>query len=603
MQIIFRLPRASLQRRLLALKFRLKFKMLTLLKINNIALIERLEIEFAAGLNLLTGETGSGKSIIVDSLGALTGERVSADIIKEGTTAARIEGLFSIQNNEELSKIFDEAGVEVDESDLDALIVRRELSATGKNRIFVNNQLVTQSFLKKIGGFLVDIHGQGEQQTLFDPRAHLEMLDEYAGLSERRKEVAEKYRAWQSVLKELESLRADETQKLQLVDILQFQIDELKKAKLQTDEDEELEQERRRLMNVEKLSALSDESYALLYESSESVISNLAQAAKNVDELTNYESSFNEYTESLATAQAVIEDLAITLRSFRDHLEFSPQRLGEIENRLAEISRLKRKYGGSIETALAHLAESEERLSRIESAELREAELLKKAGLAREDYLKIASEIHRQRTVAAEKYSRAVESALKDVALERARFEVRINALGEEDLRNESANKSLTAKGFDAVEFYFSANVGESLKPIARVASGGEASRLMLVLKTTGKLTEQPKTAVFDEIDVGISGRVAEAVGRKLKRLAHHHQVLCVTHQPQIAALADSHFVVQKEMDGERTTVEVSKLDNRARVEELARMLTGATVTETARKHAKEMLKAGSAGGSPAMSA
>lgn len=564
--------------------------MLTLLHINNIALIDELRLEFGAGLNLLTGETGSGKSIIVDSLGALTGDRVSADLIKEGTTSARIEGLFSFEPGAELLQIFDEAGLEIEASDFEDLIVRRELSATGKNRIFVNNQLVTQNFLKRIGNFLVDIHGQGEQQTLFDPREHLEMLDDYAGLRDLRREIVEKYRRWQQVLKELESLRSDETQKLQLVDILQFQIDELKKANLQAGEDEELETERRRLMNVEKLSALSDEAYGLLYESSESAISNLAIVTKNVDELTNYDAQFGEYNEQLNSAQAVLEDLAITLRSFRGSLEFSPERLSEIESRLAEIQRLKRKYGGSIESALAHLAESEERLSRIESAELREAELLKQANAARQDYLKTAREAHDRREKAGREYSKAVEAALKDVALERARFEVRINA--PENLNDESSNRFLTAKGFDAVEFYFSANVGESLKPIARVASGGEASRLMLVLKTTGKLTDQPKTAVFDEIDVGISGRVSEAVGRKLKKLAAHHQVLCVTHQPQIAALADAHFVVEKEMSGERTTVQVSKLDKNARVEELARMLTGATVTDSARRHAKELLKA-----------
>ncbi|HEX8197962.1 MAG TPA: DNA repair protein RecN [Pyrinomonadaceae bacterium] len=564
--------------------------MLTLLHINNIALIDELRLEFAEGLNLLTGETGSGKSIIVDSLGALTGERVSADLIKEGTTSARIEGLFSLEPSSEILQIFDDAGLDIEQSDFEDLIVRRELSATGKNRIFVNNQLVTQNFLKRIGAFLVDIHGQGEQQTLFDPRTHLEMLDDYARLGELRREIADKYRLWQQVLKELESLRSDETQKLQLVDILQFQIDELKKANLQEGEDEELEIERRRLMNVEKLSALSDEAYALLYESSESAISNLAVVAKNVDELTNYDTQFGEYNEQMTSAQAVLEDLAITLRSFRSSLEFSPERLSEIESRLSEIQRLKRKYGGSIEFALAHLAESEERLSRIESAELREAELLKQANAAREDYLKTARDTHNRREKAAREYSEAVEIALKDVALERARFEVRVNS--PENLNDESSNRFLTAKGFDAVEFYFSANVGESLKPIARVASGGEASRLMLVLKTTGKLSEQSKTAVFDEIDVGISGRVSEAVGRKLKKLAAHHQVLCVTHQPQIAALADVHFVVEKEMSGERTTVQVVKLNKNARVEELARMLTGATVTDSARRHAKELLKA-----------
>lgn len=567
-------------------------QMLTLLKINNIALIDRLQLEFTDGLNLLTGETGSGKSIIVDSLGALTGERLSTDFIKEGASAARIEGLFSVAPSQELQRIFDEAGIEPEDGDLSEMIVRRELSAAGKNRIFVNNQAVTAGFLRKIGGFLVDIHGQGEQQSLFDPREHLEMLDEYAAVAEERRQVAEKFRAWQNVLKELESLRQDETQKLQLIDILGFQVDELKKAALQPSEDEELEIERRRLMNVEKLSALSEDAYAILYENSESVISGLAQVVKNVDDLANYEASFGEYNESLNNAQAVIEDLAMTLRSFRTGLEFSPERLAEIESRLSEISRLKRKYGGSIESALQHLTDSEERLSRIESAELREAELRAKAADARREYLKIADALHQKRTTAAREYSKAVENALKDVALERARFEVRVNAPSNDELQSEDANKALTAKGFDNVEFFFSANAGESLKPIARVASGGEASRLMLVLKTTGKLIADAKTAVFDEVDTGISGRVSEAVGRKLKQLSDFHQVLCVTHQPQVAALADSHFVVQKEMSGDKTTVNVVKLSSKERVEELARMLTGATVTETARKHAKEMLKA-----------
>lgn len=565
--------------------------MLTLLQINNIALIDELRLEFSSGLNLLTGETGSGKSIIVDSLGALTGERLSADIVKEGCSTARIEGLFSVSPNSELYKLLEEAGLDIEDDDSSEIIVRRELSTVGKNRIFINNQLVTQSLLKKVGVFLVDIHGQGEQQTLFDPRQHLEILDDYAGLTHLRRKVAEKYRNWQGVEKELNSLREDETHKLQLFDVLQFQIDEIRRAGIRANEDEELETERRRLLNTEKLSALSAESYGLLYENSESVISQLSQVMRQVEELNRYDTTFNNYNESLTSAGVILEDLAITLRDFRGHLEFSPERLDEIETRLAEISRLKRKYGGSIESILTHLLESEERLSRIESAEVREAELLQLKNLARLDYLKSACEIHDRRIKAARNYAKAIEIALKDVALERARFEVRIDAPSEDELVDTRSDKAFTGKGFDSVEFYFSANVGESVKPIAKVASGGEASRLMLVLKTTGRLTEQPKTAVFDEIDVGISGRVSEAVGLKLKHLSKVHQVLCVTHQPQIAALADSHYVVEKEMTGKRTRIGVIKLSQKERVEEIARMLTGATVNETARQHAQALLK------------
>lgn len=559
--------------------------MLTLLKIKNIALINELQLEFAKGLNLLTGETGSGKSIIVDSLGALTGERVSSDLIKEGASAAQIEGLFSIRATADLHEIFYESGIDLEDAHEVDLIVRRELAAGGRNRIFINNQLVTQAFLKKIGAFLVDIHGQGEQATLFNPATHLEMLDEYADVKILRDKTAKKFAEMAAIERELKSLRDDEAQKLQLLDILRFQVDEIKKVGLKTGEDELLEEEKRRLNNVEKLSTLSDESYALLYENEEATVTTLEKAVRRVTELAEYESSFRDYIEGLQTAQAVLEDLAMSVRDFRNRLEFSPERLEEIESRLAEISRLKRKYGGTVETVLAHFEESEARLSNIESAELREEELRKRLEIARGEYLEIARQLHEKRAKAARKFEREVETNLKKVALEKARFEVRVE-------RDENDSKTFTAKGFDQIEFYFSANVGESPKPLAKVASGGEASRLMLILKTTAKTTENPKAMVFDEVDTGIGGRVAEAVGLKLKELAADHQVLCVTHQPQVASLADHHFVVAKETVKNRTEIRVGELDERSRVEEIARMLTGKEITETARQHAKEMLAA-----------
>jgi DNA repair protein RecN (Recombination protein N) len=559
--------------------------MLSLLKIRNIALIDELELEFASGLNLLTGETGSGKSIIVDSLGALTGERVSSDLIKEGTTGARIEGLFTVQADAVLREAFDESGIELDDAGEIDLIVRRELAATGKNRIFINNQLVTQAFLRRIGAFLVDIHGQGEQATLFNASTHLEMLDEFANLRSLRDKTGEKFKKLVQIRREIESLREDEAQKLQLLDILQFQVEEIGKAALQTGEDESLEEEKRRLSNVEKLSALSEESYLLLYENDEATITTLEKVITRVTELAEYESSFAEYGESLATAQAVLEDLAFSVRDFRNALEFSPERLTEIENRLAEISRLKRKYGGSIETVLAHFAESSERLKNIETAELREAELQKELKAAREDYLRAARELHEKREKSAKKLEKDIESNLKAVSLEKARFEVRLTADADDD-------RSFTAKGLDRVEFYFSANPGESVRPIGKVASGGELSRLMLILNTTTKLSGNAKTMVFDEIDTGIGGRVAEAVGLKLKELAKTQQVLCVTHQPQVASLADHHYVVRKESVKNLTQVRARELEAGEQVEEIARMLAGEKITETARQHAREMLAA-----------
>ena len=576
--------------------------MLTLLKIKNVALIESLEVEFGSGLNLLTGETGSGKSIIVDSLGALTGERVSADLIKEGEQSATIEGLFSLASAPALTAILDEGGVELDD---DELIVRRELSMSGKNRVFVNNQLVTQSLLKRVGVFLVDIHGQGEQAALFDPAMHLEMLDAFADVRDERTRTAEAYKQWSATRRELTALRQDESDKLQLLDILRFQVDEIRRVGLKADESNALEEEKRRLNNVEKLSSLSGDTYKLLYEQDESTIATLDKAAKKVAELADFDSQFADYREPLETARAVIEDLAATARDFRNHLEFSPDRLEEIESRLAEIARLTRKYGGTIDTVLDHLAEAEKRLENIETAEFREQELEKKLAAEQKIYLGAATALHARRVDAAKKFEKEVETNLKTVALEKARFEVRIVDLSEPgavatgDLNSESTNRdslsgiqNFSARGIDRVEFFFSANPGESPKPLVKVASGGEASRLMLILKTSAKTRDTEKSAVFDEIDAGVGGRVAEAVGLKLKQLAQSQQVLCVTHQPQVASLADRHFAVEKSLGRNKTTIGIRELGEPDRVEEIARMLAGEKITESARTHAAEMIQA-----------
>jgi DNA repair protein RecN len=566
--------------------------MLSLLKIKNIALIGDLEIEFGPGLNLLTGETGSGKSIIVDALGALTGSRVSSDLIKEGNDSARIEGIFSTSGDKQFRTVLEEGGFEPDDSGEIELIIRRDLSQSGKNRIFINDQIVTQGFLKKLGAFLVDIHGQGEQAALFDVSTHLEMLDDYAKAADLKKQVAELHHHWSVTKTEIGMLEKNEAEKLQLLDILKFQVDEIKKVNLTDGEDEELEEEKRRLNNVEKLTALSGDAYLLLYENAESTGATLEKAARKVEELSEYESSFRDYHEGIATAQAVIEDLAIAIRNFRGHLEFSPERLEEIESRLAEISRLKRKYGDSIHAVLAHLSESEARLENLETAEFREEELQKKLLQLRTEYIKVASDLHQRRITAAARFEKEVEANLKTVALEKARFKVNIESPSESDLKDNNFAQGFTAKGFDRIEFYFSANPGESPKPLAKIASGGEASRLMLILKTTAKGKGGEKAAVFDEVDVGIGGRVAEAVGHKLKELSKTQQVLCVTHQPQIASLAEHHFVVSKSLQKNRTEIAVAELAPSERIEEIARMLAGEKITNAARENAREMLSA-----------
>jgi DNA repair protein RecN (Recombination protein N) len=551
--------------------------MLQFLNISNIALIDDMQVEFESGLNLLTGETGSGKSIIVDALGLLIGGRFSSDLIKTGAERGSIEGLFSVTPNPDLEQLLENAGFGA----TNELIIRRELSATGRNKIFINNQLATQSLLRDLRPYLVDIHGQGDQQTLFNPETHLEILDAFAGNVALRAEVAEAYQRWTGLRRELDSLRHDEAEKFQLVDTLKFQIAELERAQLSPGEDEKLEEERRRLANVEKLTTLCQSSYSRIYEDDDAAVARVRHTLKDVEELAEYESSFRDYLEGLETARAVLEDLSFSLRDFADRLEFSPARLAEIEDRLAELSRLKRKYGGSIAASLEHLARSEDRLRQIETSDERERELNVAVATARERYLELARKLHKERVKAAKKFELAVEKGIGEVAIDNARFQVQVN----------DSVEAAGLKGIDHTEFYFSANVGEEVKPLARVASGGEASRLMLVLKTVANGSQFPRTIVFDEIDTGIGGRVSEAVGIKLKKLSQTNQVLCVTHQPQIARFADSHLVVQKEALKGRTQVSVGRLDKAGRVEELARMLTGAEITDSARKHAKELLK------------
>jgi DNA repair protein RecN (Recombination protein N) len=562
--------------------------MLTFLNIANIALIDELTVEFEPGLNLLTGETGSGKSIIVDALGVLIGGRFTSDLLKTGRERGSIEGLFSVERNPDLERLLLSAGIEVDGGEI---VIRRELAANGRNKIFINHQLATQSLLRDLRPFLVDIHGQGDQQTLFDSKTHLDLLDSFAGVSALKTDVAACHQRWSSLKRELQDLRKQEAEKFQLMDVLGFQIEELERARLIVSEDEQLEEERRRLNSVEKLTTLCAESFGLIYEDSDSAITRIRQAARRVDELAGYQSSFHQYEEGLEAARALLEDLAFSLRDFADKLEFSPARLEEIENRLAEMSRLKRKYGGSIESALEHLARSQDRLRQIERADEREAELQSALDAAREAYVDRALKLHAERTRTARKFERAVERALAEVAMEHARFQAQISSPSDSELKLDGAADSFTAGGIDHVEFYFSANVGEAVRPLARVASGGEASRLMLVLKTVTGAPEFPRTIVFDEIDSGIGGRVSEAVGLKLKKLSETNQVFCVTHQPQIARFADSHLLVRKEAARGQTEILVERLGRQGRVEEIARMLTGAEITESARRHAREMLK------------
>ncbi|HEX7177400.1 MAG TPA: DNA repair protein RecN [Pyrinomonadaceae bacterium] len=565
--------------------------MLAVLNITNFALIDDLSVEFERGLNLLTGETGSGKSILVDALGVLIGGRFSSEMVKAGAAQASVEGLFSVGENPRVEELLGAAGLDArPDGGAAELVIRRELAAGGRGRIFINNRLATLALLRELRPFLVDIHGQGDQQTLFNPDTHLELLDAFGGHDPARREVSKLYALWAALNRELEDLRRDDAEKLQLIDALRFQTEELEAARLSSGEEEQLASERRLLGNLEKISALCADAYDKTYERDDSTVARLSQLTHQVEELAGYEQSYRDYLEGVRSARVLLEDLGLSLRSFADHLKFSPERLAEIESRLAEVARLKRKYGGTVEQAVEHLARSRERLDHLERSDERAAEVTKELTAARATYLAAARKLHDARVKTARAFGRAVERALTEVAMESAKFAAEFETPGA-GADERALTKSFTAAGIDRVELHFSANPGEPPRPLARVASGGEASRLMLVLKTMINPSRFPRTIVFDEIDAGIGGRVSEAVGLKLKTLAGANQVLCVTHQAQVARFADTHLLVTKTAERGATSVGVRKLDGRGRVEEIARMLTGAQITETARRHAREMLK------------
>ncbi|MBI4852121.1 MAG: DNA repair protein RecN [Acidobacteria bacterium] len=552
--------------------------MLKSLNISNLAVVTKLQMNFGNGLNLLTGETGSGKSIIVDALGMLLGGRASSEMIRSGEQKAYVEGVFQVIKHQQLFSTLETAGLEADSKEI---VIRREISSSGRSRVFVNDELTTVAFLRELRPFLVDIHGQNEQQTLLYAESHLDLLDLYAGLEKESEQIRNKYHSWQKLEKELAEIKRSEAERLRLLDILEFQVAEIEKVCLEVGEDERLQDERKLLINGEKITNMSVHCYDLLYDSNESVLKNIVVISKKIDELANLDPRFSEYLETVKSARYGLEDLAYFLRDYVDEADFSPQRLKEVEERLIEIDKLKRKYGSSIEAILQTAEEMREKLFRLRSSDIREQELVPAIAKAKQDYLALAKSLSKQRQHSAKELEKVVMEELKHLAMERTQF--RMGFLN-------STEERATERGIDTVEMLVSTNVGEEFRSLVKVASGGELSRLMLALKTITAPSEYPRTLVFDEVDVGIGGRVAEAVGQRLKRLATTNQVLCVTHQAQIARFADMHYSVEKQVISGRTEVNVEKLDQLGRVEELARMIGGSQITELTRQHASELL-------------
>jgi DNA repair protein RecN (Recombination protein N) len=569
--------------------------MLKFLNISNLAVIEQLDLEFQSGLNILSGETGSGKSIIIDALGLLLGNRATADLIRTGEARAFVEGVFTIDGNGPLRAVLEEAGIDVGD---DEMVIKRELSGSGKGRIFIDHQSASVALLKAIQPHLVDIHGQGDQQSLLSQGAQLDLFDAFAQARSLRDRVEEAFDRLAAAARLLDESQRGEAERLQLLDITRFQASEIETARLSPDEESSLGVEHRRLVNAERLSTLCSEAYQLIYEDEDSAAARTASAARKISELASLDETLASRIDQIEEARYLLEDTAFILRTYASEIELSPARLIEVEERMAEIERLKRKYGPSLEAVIATGRTLAARRQELEEGEGRTEDLERELKAAFDQYRTAAATLSEKRNRAIKQMERAIESELRELSLAHARFSLRLSApqrtpASDQILRRIDEGRTLGRSGTETVDFYFSANPGEEARPLSGVASGGELSRMMLALKTITAPTAFPRTLIFDEIDAGIGGRVSDAVGSRLQRLGGSNQVLCVTHQAQIARYASAHFRVTKEIVGKRTQTHIVELDEDGRVEELARMIGGAEVTSTARKHARELLRAG----------
>jgi DNA repair protein RecN (Recombination protein N) len=555
------------------------------LRLENYAVIDHLAVQFAPGLNLLSGETGAGKSILIDALALLMGEKASPEVIRFGSDRAVISAVFEVDGAAEqvVAGILENNGIDSDETNL---ILRREIAAKG--RVFVNNQPATVAVLKQLAPHLAGIHAQNESLVSFDPGVRLELLDNYANT--QLAPVKESFEKWKQVKDRISELEQGEHDRLRLVDLWMFQRREIEDAKIQPGEDERMEIQKRVLANAEKIYNSAMHAFDLLYEGTASTSASLRTAQKHLEELIRYEPKFQEALASLDTARISVEDVGASLRDYAGSIEASPERLAEIEDRLALLDRFKRKYGPTLEDVVNLGGEVARKLSEIENKDEILSQLHAELATAADSYLQSARAVSKKRYEAAKKLEKIVEAEINGLAM-KSQFRIEVSGT--------DAEENWTASGFDQVEYMISTNSGEPMHPLDQIASGGELSRVMLALKASveagtprNKKTGAQRTLIFDEIDTGIGGRAAEAVGKRLKSLSRSTQVLCVTHLPQIATFADHHYLIEKKKAGDRMRTTVREIADDERTEEIARMLSGAKVSETSLKHAEQMLKA-----------
>jgi len=548
--------------------------MLSLLHIENIAVIECADISFDAGFNVLTGETGAGKSIVIDAISAILGERAYRDMIRTGTQKASVRAVFT-----EVPKLdwFEQNGVEYDPE----TVIQREVYLDGKNVCRVNGTLVTVSILRKLGIQLINIHGQHDSASLFDENNHLTYLDAFGNTGELLLAYSKKYEAVADLRRQIQRMTMDEGEKLRRMETLRYQIDEIEKAQLEAGEDEVLEERRKILQNAEKLADGINTAAECLYggDDTDGAASLLADAERELARLSRYTDAFESLHERVADLMYQVQDAAEEVRSARDDLSYSDRELDEIEGRLDVIHRLRRKYGATCADILEYLERAKQELDEIEFADDHLERLKRKCDKAEKEAWDAAEELRKSRQKAAKSLSKRILEELAQLDMPRVQFSCEFTEL------------ELTPNGADAVAFYMSANAGEALKPLSKVASGGELARIMLAMKNVLAEQDQVNTLIFDEVDTGVSGRAAQKVAEKLRSVAKTKQVLCVTHLPQLAALANTHLLIAKEERNGRTYTTVTPLDIEGRKRELARIIGGANITETTLKSAEEMLQ------------
>lgn len=550
--------------------------MLLELTLRNFAIIDELTVNFGEGLNILTGETGAGKSVIVDAINLILGEKASTDLIKSDKEEALIEALFGISKKRELKDKLISSGLE---SKGDEVVIKRVIPRAGRSRVYINGSIATFNLLEQIVEGLVDIFSQQEHQTLLKEERHLEVLDEFGGLGSLTGRVSELYKGTTKLKREIEELERDQKNKIEREDFLRFQSKEIDSVRLEPGEDERLEEERKKLANAERLFSVANEAYGILYEGEKAVTDVLKRIRNQINEVAKIDASLVDVAKSIEKGTIEIQDAAFTLRGYASNISFDPQRLSSIEIRLEEIKKLKRKYGGSIIEILEKRKSLEDELGRISGGGERIEALKKDVEFVESELNNCARELSEKRRQAAGRLMLSVSKELGEVGIKGGKLLV------------EFEKKPISELGFERVSFLFSANPDEKPKPLTRVVSGGELSRIMLVLKEILARVEGGSVLIFDEADSGIGGAVAETVGRKIKNLSKRYQVICITHLPQVAKFADTHFRVTKMFRGNKTRVQIKALNYDERVEELGRMLGGIKVTEKTIEAAREMLK------------